>query len=85
MTNKNFMIIQRAVRKYGGIYEKSQSGHSTCLPTDFNKKKFWSKSLENIFNFFFNFYEFKNLNFRTQIFPKIDKNDFNTLKHIYTG
>ena len=52
-----------------------------------NQKKFWTKNEENFHNaliFFENFTNSK-IKVRTQIFPKIDKNDFYKQMHIYSG
>jgi hypothetical protein len=39
MKNKDFMIFQRAVRKYVSIYEKSVSGYFFVLTHRFENKK----------------------------------------------
>ena len=46
MTSKNFMIFQKAVSKYEGIYEKSKSSYFSCFyPQILMEKfeKFWRK------------------------------------------
>jgi hypothetical protein len=50
-------------------------------------EKIWTKNAEyfhNVLNFFEIFTILK-MKTRTQIFPKMDKNDFIKLKHIYIG
>jgi hypothetical protein len=44
-----------------------------------NQKKFWTKNAEHFHNALIFFETFTNskIKVRTQIFPKIDKNDFN--------
>jgi hypothetical protein len=72
--DENFTIFQTAVRKYvENIYEKSQSGYFFCFSHRFKYEK--RKIFQN--------FTISKMKTRAQIFPKIDKNDFNELKHNY--
>jgi hypothetical protein len=51
------------------------------------QKKFWTKNAENFHNasIFFQISTISKMKTRTQIFPKMDKNNFMKLKHIQIG
>ena len=50
-------------------------------------KKNWTKNAENFHNvsIFFEIFTLSKMKTRTQMFPKMDKNDLIKLKHIYIG
>ena len=52
-----------------------------------DQKKFWTKNAENFHNSlnFFEIFTISKMKTRTQIFPKMNKNNFIKLKHIYIG
>ena len=80
------MIFQTAVRKYVGIHEKSKSGLFLVFSNKFQflKQKKFGRKMRNFYDalIFFQIFTISKMKTRTQIFPKMDKNNFIKLKYI---